>query len=135
VQTQARSVISVAGFEQGVADILQDQEDKYSVIVHDFSSNYTYRHNPDYSLLPVSTSKISVVIMVLRDIQAGKIKFDIQFPTKEKNKPYSSDALYSREPGTLLTVEEYLYFLFYASDNTAMLSLEDMLGGWQVLNK
>jgi beta-lactamase class A len=115
--------------------ILGQEAKQYGVYISVPQEGLQYKLNADIELPPASISKVPIAVLILRDVDKGKIQLKDYYPIKSSNKAYNTDPLYDEPNGTKLTVYEYLYQMLSNSDNTAMLTLEEVLGGAEVINK
>jgi beta-lactamase class A len=124
----------LSSLKSQITDILGEEIDKYGVFVSTSSTNIL-DINGDNLIVPASVSKIPIAVMVFRDIDIGKYDLKKTLPVLDSNKAYESDALWSYQNGTELTIEEYLKKMLQNSDNTAMNTLERSFGGYEVVNQ
>lgn len=120
---------------QKVVQILGDEQNKYGIWVKDTDSGEVFGLNDKEIFPPASIYKVPLAILVLKDIDSGKRELKDTYPIKSKNKAYESDPMYRYPENKKVTIEEYLNKLIRESDNTAMLSIEDMLGGVEQVNE
>jgi beta-lactamase class A len=115
--------------------ILGQEAKQYGIYLSVPQEGLQYKLNADIELPPASISKVPIAVLILRDVDKGKIQLKDYYPIKSSNKAYNTDPLFDEPNGTKLTVYEYLYQMLSNSDNTAMLTLEGVLGGAEVINK
>lgn len=86
-----------------IEDILGDQKSKYAIYVYDLKREESFGINEEKIFAPGSTSKLPYAIITLRDVDKGKYSLSYVRPTLER--------------------------LIIHGSNTAMMELEEMLGG------
>jgi beta-lactamase class A len=118
-----------------IVHILGEQKNNYAVVVWDLKRQKGFDINGDVIKPPASISKIPYAILTLRDIDKGKNTLDEVYKIRGDDKAYDTDILYSYENGADVTLDQYIKFLIQQSDNTAMMHLEDFLGGNQIYNQ
>lgn len=90
--------------------------------------------NENDNFFPASIYKLPLAILVLRDIENGKIKLDDKYLVDYSHIAYSYDPLANRV-GTYVTVSEMLNLLIRNSDNTAQkLMVQEFFGGYKEYN-
>lgn len=125
----------LAEFGRQVEAILGEEAINYGVYIQGLRSDKTWSWQPDVLLPPASVSKLPYAVLVLKDIQAGKISLEDTYVIHQATKAYPSDALYHVRSGTQVTYRELLKYLIHASDNTAMMTLERYFGGRDAFNE
>lgn len=121
--------------KQQIVTILGQQIDSYGVYVSQPDLNFELGINENSNIYPASISKLPIAILVLRDIDNGKVSLADTIILYEQDKAYDTDGLYYFPDGTPISIQEYLRRMIEESDNTAMTVLENYLGGYQVVNK
>jgi beta-lactamase class A len=121
--------------KQGILSILGSKVGKYGIYTYDLRRRQGFAINGGTIFPPASLSKVPVAILLLRDIQSGKFKFDDVYPIKNSNKPYTHDRMAQYPEGKLVNLNKYLYYSIVYSDNTANATLEDILGGSASVNQ
>jgi beta-lactamase class A len=121
--------------KQQIQSVIAEEDVKYGIYIKNLKTNQVISINPNDTLPPASIYKVPLAILVLRDIDAGKLKLDQTFTLKSKNKTYTTDSMYYLPTGKAYPIETYLNYLIVNSDNTAMTSLEDLLGGVEKINQ
>ena len=118
-----------------ITTLLGEEAADYGVRITGLRSGKQVSVNAETILPPASVSKLPHALLVLRDVQAGKISLEDTYPILGVTKAYPSDALYHLRSGTRMSFRELLQYLIHASDNTAMLTLERYLGGRDAFNE
>jgi beta-lactamase class A len=115
--------------EGEIREILAGRLVNYTVYIKVLGEDFEIGISEDELFYPASIYKVPIAILVLKDIEDGRYTLQKQLAIKEENKFYASDNLYYKENGTLLTVEELLWYMIHYSDNTAWDMLMDNLLG------
>jgi len=123
-------------FEERLATILNDSKtpDNYGIYLSSLSLDYSFGINQEKIFYPASISKLPIALLILQEVEKGKLKLTDQFELKETNKAYESDEMYSLDSGTFFPISTYLKKMVSQSDNTAMTTLEEILGGADKIN-
>ncbi len=121
---------------QEILSILGDDAKHYGVSVSlPKDDSFSLGINAKRIFYPASISKLPIAVLILRDVDKGKFSLNTTFELKDENKAYESDILYNYVTGSELSLEDYLKFMISDSDNTAMMTLENALGGSSVINQ
>lgn len=90
--------------------------------------------NANDEFFPASIYKLPLAILILKDVESGKINLDDQYLVDYSHIAYSYDPLANRV-GTYVTVSEMLSLLIRNSDNTAQkLMVHEIFGGYEEYN-
>ncbi|BCX13955.1 MAG: hypothetical protein KatS3mg085_487 [Candidatus Dojkabacteria bacterium] len=114
--------------ENDIRNFLGDQQNQYGIMIYDLKRHESLGLNETQIFPPASSAKITVAILVLRDIEAGKYTLDTTYPVQAKYKHSNFDAIGSLPEGTPVTIRKYLEELIMLSSNTAWYHLVHMLG-------
>jgi beta-lactamase class A len=117
-----------------ITNILAEDILNYSVSIKDLKTNSSVEINADEIFYPASISKLPIAVLILRDIESGLIKLDDNLVLIDEMKAYDSDILFALPSGTELSIGELLRLMLVESDNTAMMILEELLGGNELVN-
>jgi beta-lactamase class A len=123
------------GLPKKVRDYLGTKADDFGVFVYDLKRNKSFNVNGDTQFGPASIIKLPYAILVLRDIDAGKITLDSTYPIQNKLKFSTTDALGVLSNGTQVKIRDYLSNMISQSSNTALLHLDGYLGGTEIINQ
>ena len=127
--------VDIEQIESQILEILGSEESLYGVYFYDLLREVSGGINDLKTFPPASISKVPTALLVLRDIDAGKYHLSSNYPMKNHNKPYSYGNLYYVREGTDVSLQTYLWESIVNSDNTATISLEEILGGYGEVNK
>lgn len=124
------------GFEKKITEILQSGQtpDNYGLYLFEPSSDYSFGVNENTVFYPASISKLPIAILILRDLENKKLNLTDKIELKEANKAYESDEMFSQPTGSFFPISVYLKKMISQSDNTAMTTLEEILGGSERIN-
>lgn len=120
--------------ETEIVRILGDQAENYGIYIYDLKRNISIAHNSDDEYPPASISKVPVAIIVLKNIQEGKLALKSAYPLTDEVKQSEFDALTYFDAGTYFTIEELLQRMIEESYNTGLNMLENISGGIGELN-
>ncbi len=123
-------------FEKKLTEILQAGQtpDNYGLYLFEPSSDYSFGVNENAVFYPASISKLPIAILILRDLENKKLNLTDKIELKEANKAYESDEMFSQPTGSFFPISVYLKKMISQSDNTAMTTLEEILGGSERIN-
>lgn len=109
---------------QGVLDNLKGD---YSIIIKDLSrGEILHSINPEKSVRSASTIKISILLEVMAQVKAGKLRLEQDILIKDSDKvPYS---VISRMKTDRMKLEDMALLMMSHSDNTATNILIDLAG-------
>lgn len=113
---------------------LENEPGKVAWGVYDPTSKERITYLGDEVLPPASISKLVYAVLLLRDVDKGIYQLSDKMAINSALKAYESDDLYHFSPGTKLSLARYLEYLIVESDNTAMLHIENLLGGYMRVN-
>ena len=114
--------------------ILGNEAQNYGVYIYDITRDSVLGLNHDKVFPPASISKVPIAILALRDVDAGKLKLKSTYQLKKKNQ-IPGDALSKMGAGRYLTLDQYINYMIVQSDNTAMTTIEEILGGAKKINE
>jgi beta-lactamase class A len=117
-----------------ISEILGTDIDHYGIYIKNLKTDQIISINADKSLPPASIYKVPLAMLVLKDIDNGKRNLTDTLLLKPSNKAYATDAMFYFNDNSNYTLKEYLQFMIIQSDNTAMNSLEELLGSAEVVN-
>lgn len=129
--------LSQVNFDKLAADslaLLGDYADTSTVFVYDLKRKEGFDLEGDKVMPPASISKLPYALLVLRDIDQKKYTLADTITISSSYKAYDSDYLYSFANGSKVSLDQLLTYLIDKSDNTAMLHLENFLGGLDKVN-
>jgi hypothetical protein len=133
--TVTRAAIDWAALGNEVKALLGSKQKNYGIWIEDLLYKEHFELNPTEVYLPGSMAKLPVIILTLRDIDAGKFKFDDTYPVKNKNKHSNSDSIGRLAEGTPVKIKDYIYYTIHESNNSAMYSMRDMIGGVDIVDQ
>ena len=120
--------------EKEIRDYLGNQIENYSVYIYDLGRKEEFGINQSKQFAPASMAKLTVAVLVLRDVEAGKYTLDDTYPIQADFK-FGSDDLALKASGTQVTFREYLEKMIIDSSNTAWYHLVRHLGNsYEVVN-
>jgi beta-lactamase class A len=121
--------------EKDIKTFLGNQINQYGIMVYDLKRNESLGINESTIFPPASSAKLTIAILVLRDIEAGKYTLDSTYPVQSKYKHSNFDTIGMLPEGTQVPIRKYLEELIIMSSNTAWYHLVHMLGdSYQVVN-
>lgn len=124
-----------ANLEENIKDFLGNQVDNYGIMIYDLKRHQSLGINESEIFPPASSAKITVAILVLRDIENGKYTLDTTYPVQNAYKHSEFDSIGALPEGTQIPIRKYLEELIIMSSNTAWYHLVHMLGdSYQVVN-
>lgn len=126
--------VEITTLRKNILEILGDKLPNYSVGIQSIKTGQTLFIDGDKDMPPASVSKLPYAILVLQDIQNGKIALDDTINNYSFSRAYPSDPLYHRGSRGL-TYRTLLTYLIRNSDNTAMMTLERHFGGRDKFNE
>jgi beta-lactamase class A len=110
--------------------------DQYGIYLHDLGRDKTISINGDVDFPPASMAKMTVALLVMRDIDAGKYSLATTYPIQDEVKFSDTDDLGMLINGTEVPLRTYLEKLIQDSNNTAWYHLIKFLGGsFEVVNQ
>lgn len=104
-------------------------DSKYGIYIKDLGRNETVSINADTIFPPASMAKMTMAMLILRDIDAGKYTLDTTYPIQDSVKFSTEDDLGKLPNGTPVTIRKYLEKLIEDSNNTAWYHMDKFLGG------
>lgn len=114
---------------------LGSKVDDYGIYIYDLATGDSLGINENREFAPASMAKLTVAILVLRDIENGRYTLDDTFPLQGNLKFGNIDDLSTLPNGTEVTIRTYLDEMIKASSNTAWYHLVDFLGkSYEVVN-
>lgn len=124
-------------FEKKLTEILENGKtpDNYGLFLFEPNSNYSFGINENKVFYPASISKLPIAILILRDLENKKLNLTDKIELKETNKAYESDEMFNQPLGSFFPISLYLKKMISQSDNTAMTTLEEILGGSDRINQ
>lgn len=102
--------------------------DKYGIYVKDLNRDVTTGINGSVEFPPASMAKMTMALLVMRDIDAGKYTLDSTYPLQAKYIFNPEDDLGKLGAGTPVKIRTYLERLLKDSNNTAWYHLDQFLG-------
>lgn len=131
------AVKNKTSFEKKVKEVLQTgrKPDNYGLYLFEPNSSYSFGINENKVFYPASISKLPIAILILRDFESKKLNLNDQIELKEANKAYESDEMFKEPSGSFFPISVYLKKMISQSDNTAMTTLEEVLGGSNKINE
>ena len=121
--------------DKKIKEYLGVRKNEFGIFVYDLLRNQTYGLNEDKKFIPASTAKMTVALLVMRDIDSGKRTLNSTYPIQNKLKHSWDDNLGRLPEGTQVKLDTYLRELLIYSSNTAWYHLVQMLGGsWEEVN-
>lgn len=105
------------------------------VYAHDLEGNFGYGINEDETFFGASVVKVPLMIAVFRKIDEGEFSLSDRFATEAGDWAGGAGWLRWREPGTVHSVEDYLYMMMTNSDNVATNALLRLVGGPGYVNE
>jgi len=121
--------------DKKIKKYLGSRKNEFGIFVYDLLRNQTYGLNEDKKFIPASTAKMTVALLVMRDIDSGKRTLNSTYPIQNKLKHSWDDNLGRLPEGTQVKLDTYLRELLIYSSNTAWYHLVQMLGGsWEEVN-
>ncbi|MFS8131327.1 MAG: serine hydrolase [Candidatus Dojkabacteria bacterium] len=103
--------------------------DKYGIWIKDLGRNTVTGINNSVIFPPASMAKMTMAILILRDIDAGKYTLDTTYPIQDDVKFSTDDELGELPAGTQVPIHTYLERLIEDSNNTAWYHMDKFLGG------
>lgn len=88
--------------------------------------------NEKEAFYPASLLKLPIVIAIYRKIQNGEIKKSDVITLQKEHIDKDSGSLWKKGPGSQITVENAIKYIFYESDNTAKSALLSLLNEEEV---
>ena len=115
--TQVQDLVHAAGPEAeiGVAARLIGTERRWEIA-------------GDHVFPAASTIKLAILVSLVREVEAGRLDLDQQFPVSQQASVGGSGVLGSLRPGLALTLADLAYLMIAISDNTASNVLLDLIG-------
>lgn len=121
--------------EAKINEILVDKKDDYTIHLKNLLNEQRLDIQQGKIVEPASIAKLPIAVLVLRDIDAGKITLEDTYPFNNATKYGSLGAFGDIPTGTKITFRRYLEELIHHSDNNAWFMLVDYIGGsYQVAN-
>ncbi|MDQ6985605.1 MAG: serine hydrolase [Candidatus Dojkabacteria bacterium] len=118
----------------GIEDILGWNSYNYGVYILDLKSGQQIGINENKILAPGSVSKVPIGLLTLRDVDSGKLTMETTSELLDTD-IVEGNVLGPWEVGLEFSIEEYMKFLIIDSDNTAIVHLENLLGGTVIGNQ
>lgn len=103
--------------------------------VRNLKDNSGYGVRPDEVFFSASVIKVPVMVAVYRRIEEGKLSYRDTFPTTPEDWAAGAGGLQWNPPGTVQTVEDYLWLMITQSDNVATNVLVRLVGGPDYVNE
>ena len=120
--------IDKTNLEREIREYLGNNIDQYGISISDLKRKDTFSINGTTIFPPASSAKLTIAILVLRDIEAGKYSLQTTYPKQVKYIHSPNDNISVLPNGTGVTIAKYLSELISISSNTAWYHLLHMLG-------
>jgi len=124
------SPIDLAPLEQRLQSIISPYKDNTSYALYDLKRGIALTHRGEELFPPGSVTKLPYAILVMKDVQNGLYTMDRSITVTTANKAYRHDIMYGYASGRVVSLRHVLGLLYQQSDNTAMIHIESMLGGY-----
>ena len=121
--------------KENIKSILGNQVDNYGVYFYDLKRGLELGINQNKIFPPMSISKVPVGLIIMREIEKENFSLNSTFAFNYSALASPTNVLDKRYIGTYFSIADYLRLLIVDSDNSAMLMLENLLGGTQEVNR
>jgi len=112
----------------GFSSLTKNLSGVYGLYVIDISNGATFGVNENEEFEPASLNKLSVVLGLYMEAEAGNLDLGTKYTLKNSDKLKGSGSLYSRPAGMVLTYRELIQYMCKESDNTAFNIVRRILG-------
>lgn len=126
---------NAAILKDNILSILGNDPQNYGVYFYDLNRNIVIGINDSVIFPPMSISKLPVAVMMLREIDKGNFGLYDQFVFDSASRADPTNVLKQNYIGTSFALIDYLRFLIIDSDNASIRKLENIMGGYQVVNE
>jgi len=117
-----------SSLENELRNFLGNQIDRYGIYIYDLKREENFGINEHKIFPPASSAKITIAVLVLRDIDAGIYFLDSTYPIQNAHKNSFSNNLGVYPEGAQVTLDKYLRELIINSNNTAWYHLVALQG-------
>ncbi|MBQ9785224.1 MAG: D-alanyl-D-alanine carboxypeptidase [Clostridia bacterium] len=117
-----------AATEFGVADGSLELDCKSAILMEATTGAVLYMQNPDEALPPASVTKIMTLLLVMEEIDSGRIRLDETVSVSANAASMGGSQVYLKE-GEVMTVEDLLKSVVIASANDAAVALAERVAG------
>lgn len=115
-------------WQQAIDEVLQHVQGEFGVAVTHIESGMTAGHQADQLFQMASVFKIPIIVTLMRDVQAGKIRLDQRIPLRYEERVPGSGVLQELDSGAELTVKDLAMLMTIVSDNYATDMVINLVG-------
>ena len=117
---------SVVVFAEGNTDLGLNA--KSAILMEESTGNILYESNPDERLPIASVTKVMTMLLIMEDVDSGKISLDDMVTVSENAMSYGGSTMFL-ETGEQLTVNDMLKGIAVASANDGCVAMAEHLAG------
>ncbi len=121
--------------KQQILEILGSDSDNYGIYFYDLTRDIEIGINHEKIFPPMSISKLPVGLMMMREIDKGNFSLDSLYEFSYDSVADPTNVLDASFVGVSFSISDYLRFLIIDSDNSSIRKLENLMGGYLVLNE
>lgn len=115
-------------WQQAIDEVLQEAKGEFGVAVTHLESGMTVGHQADQLFQMASVFKIPIIVTLMRDVEAGKIRLDQRIPLRYEERVPGSGVLQELDSGAELTVKDLAMLMTIVSDNYATDMVINLVG-------
>ena len=115
-------------WQQAIDAVLRDASGEFGVAAVHLESGETAGHRQDELFQLASVFKIPILVTVMREVEAGRIRLDQRVTLKEEERVPGSGILQELDPGAVLTVKDLAMLMTIVSDNYATDMVISLIG-------
>lgn len=104
------------------------QNAKSAIMIEESTGNVLFENNADERRAPASMTKIMTLLIIMENIESGKIKMTDMVPISENASGMGGSQVFL-EAGTEMKVEELVKAISIASGNDAAVAMAEFIGG------
>lgn len=115
-------------WQQVIDEVLQEAQGEFGVAVTQLESGETAGHQADQLFQMASVFKIPIIVTLMRDVDAGKLRLDQRVTLRYEERVPGSGVLQELDSGAALTVKDLAMLMTIVSDNYATDMLINLVG-------
>lgn len=115
-------------WQQAIEAVLQDAPGEFGVAVEHVETGERAGHRQDELFQLASVCKIPILVTLMREVEAGRIRLDQRVTLKAEERVPGSGVLQELDPGAVLTVKDLAMLMTIVSDNYATDMLISRIG-------
>lgn len=115
-------------WQQAIDEVLREVQGEFGVAVTHLESGETAGHQADQLFQMASVFKIPIIVTLMRDVDAGKLRLDQRVTLRYEERVPGSGVLQELDAGAALTVKDLATLMTIVSDNYATDMLINLIG-------